>query len=387
MKTTSKMIVAMAAVCLAGVLGMAGCSQTDGGSNQTDKGPVAATMGDVTVYENDVTAQVEAVRVQNGYTDDTMWAWVLSLSGYTPESFREYMIKSIVYNDVVPVAAEQKGVSVSAEDVDAALEHVRADFNLTDEQWETTLANSGFTPESYRKAIEFSLLEQALYDNVTAGAEVTDEIFEEYGMQYVESYYSNIKRSSHILFAPEDEATAADVLAQLQAGTLEFADAVAQYSIDTGSAVAGGDVGWSGIHSFVDEYQTALDGLAVGEMSGLVLSQFGYHIILCTDAFTWTESTTASDLPAELYEHITTNYLAGNVANIVYNDFIDGVRDGMGFTINPMPAGLSYDVDIDALLNPTEDEGEGREVEGAAAGEGTDGEDVSLSGEGTTAGE
>lgn len=366
---TSKVIVAIAAACLAGVLGVAGCGQTDGESSQTDKGPVAATMGEVTVYENDVTAQVEAIRAQNGYTDDTMWAWVLSLSGYTAETFREYMIKSIVYEDVLPVAAAQKGVSVTAEEVDEAIAHVKADYGLTDEQWATTLANSGFTAESYREAIEAALLEQALYDAVTEGAEVTDEIFEEYGMPYVESYYSDIKRSSHILFAVEDEATATRVLAELRAGTVSFADAVAEYSIDTGSALQGGDVGWSGIHTFVDEYQAALDELAVGEMSGLVLSQFGYHIILCTDAFTWTEATTVADVPEELYDHIVTNYLSGSVASIVYNDFIDEVRDGMGFEIRPMPAGLSYDVDIEALLNPTEDDAEG-EDESAGASEG-----------------
>ena len=369
MKTTIAKLLnisAAFALCLAGTLCVTGCSN-NASDDTADKGSVAAVLGDTSIYENDVTRQIEAIRAQYGYTDDSVWAMMLSMSDYTPETFREYTIKSMTYDQVVPVAAAQKSVTVAAADVDAAVQKMKETYGLSDEQWATALTNSGFTEESYRKTIELSLMEQALYDQVTADAAITDEYFMTNGMPYVESYYGDIKRSSHILFAPEDLATAQSVLAQLQAGTITFADAVAQYSIDTGSAVAGGDVGWSGIHTFVDEYQTALDQLAVGEMSGLVESQFGYHIILCTDAFTYTADTKVADLPTDVYDHICTNYLSSRVANDTYNDFIDGVRDGMGFTVYPMPQGLSYDVDVEAALAGLQDDHD-HDHEGETAG-------------------
>lgn len=383
---------ACAALCLAGALGLAGCDDLGAGSihkGTSTEGDVAATVGDNNIYEADVTYQVEAIRAQYGYTDDTMWAWMLALSGYTPETFREYIIDSMSYEYVVPVAAAQKGVTVPAEDVDAAVAGMKETYGLTDEQWATALANSGYTEESYRETVELSLMEEALYEAVTEGAEMTDELFEEYGMPYVEAYYANIKRSSHILFAVEDQETAERVLAELQEGTLTFDDAVAQYSIDTGSAVAGGDVGWSGIHTFVDEYQGALDELEPGQMSGLVLSQFGYHIILCTDAFVYTDETTVADLPEDLYEHVSTNYLGSSLASITYNEYIESVREDMGYVINPMPEGLSYDVDIEAALaslyGDTEVEGAG-DGTGDGAGDDEAGADVAGEGEGTTEG-
>ena len=362
MKTKSIAFAAIAALSLASVLALAACS--DEGSDAGKTGSVAATLGDITIYEDDVTAQVESLRAYYGYDDDTYWAWVLTLSGYTAESFREYTIESMVYGDVLPVAAEKLGITVDPADVDAAIAAVQESYGLTDEQWATTLSNSGYTAESYRSAVEASLLETAVYEAVTADATITDEIFEEYGMPYVSSYYANMKRSSHILFAAEDEETAKQVLDEITAGTLDFAEAVSTYSIDTGSAVDGGDVGWDGLATFVTEYQDALDELSVGEMSGLVLSQFGYHIILCTDEFTWTEDTTVADVPSELYDIICTYYLSSSLESVVYNAYIEEVRNGMGFEVYPMPAGLSYDVDIEALLNPETDEGDGDEGAG-----------------------
>ncbi|WP_369677506.1 peptidylprolyl isomerase, partial [Klebsiella pneumoniae] len=86
------------------------------------------------------------------------------------------------------------------------------------------------------------------------------------------------------LFDSADEATAQEVLDKINSGELDFAEAAQQYSKDS-SAQNGGDVGWDKMTSFVEPYQTALDGLAVDQVSGLVTTDYGIHIIKCTDEF------------------------------------------------------------------------------------------------------
>ena len=357
LRTSAAVATAAAVACLACALCLAGCSKDDSAS----RGAIAATVGDETIYEDDVTALVESMRAQYGYTDDYTWALVLTLSGLTPEDYREYIIDSLSLEKALPVAAAQKNITVDAADVDAAVAEMQQAYGLSDEQWATALSNSGYTAESYREAVEQAMIKEALYTEVTADATVTDEIFEEYGMPYVEAYFPDIKRSSHILFASDDKENAEKVLAELEAGTITFEDAVATYSIDTGSAENGGDVGWSGVNTFVDEYQTALDELAVGEMSGLVESQFGYHIILCTDAFTYSEDMKTADVPEDVYDLICVYFLNSNIGDIVFDKYITEVRDGMGYVINPMPEGLSYDVDMAALLASDDEGGESAE--------------------------
>ena len=119
---------------------------------------------------------------------------------------------------------------------------------------------------------------------------------------YVSSF-DNAKRSSHILFSAEDEATAQSVLDQINAGTLDFVEAVQEYSTDSAAKAKDGDVGWDKLSSFDTAYQEALDGLEKDQVSGLVTSSFGIHIIKCTDVYTAPEELTSTDqIPAEFVE-------------------------------------------------------------------------------------
>ncbi len=344
--------VSTAAMCVACAMALSACNSADSQS----KGDPAAVLGETVIYENDVTTYIQTFRAQYGLVDDASWAGYLSYYGMDPAGLREAVIENMTIADVLPKAAEKAGVSVATEDVDAAVAKMKETNGLDDEQWAAALANSGYTEESYRTMVERALLQEALEKKVAEGAEVTDEIFDEYGMVYVRAYYSEMRRSSHILFAPEDETKATEVLAKLESGELAFADAVAEYSIDTGSAANGGDVGWDGMTTFVTEYQTALDGLEEGEMSGLVQSQFGYHIILCTDHFVCDENTPSSEVPDEVRELISTYFLKSIAQEEAYDALLDETREAMGFVLYDMPAGLPYDVDVEAVLAAAEAE-------------------------------
>jgi peptidyl-prolyl cis-trans isomerase D len=94
-------------------------------------------------------------------------------------------------------------------------------------------------------------------------------------------------RASHILFKTEgkDEATvhkaAEAVLARVGAGE-DFAALAKQFSEDS-SADRGGDLDFFAREAMVPEFSEAAFNLEVGEVSGLVQSQFGFHIIKTTD--------------------------------------------------------------------------------------------------------
>jgi peptidyl-prolyl cis-trans isomerase C len=92
-------------------------------------------------------------------------------------------------------------------------------------------------------------------------------------------------RIRHILIAvkDKDDATAAkqaqEVLAQLRAGG-DFAALAKQYSADPGSADKGGDLGFFAQGGMVPEFdQVAFTLRKPGELSDLVKTQFGYHIL------------------------------------------------------------------------------------------------------------
>lgn len=65
---------------------------------------------------------------------------------------------------------------------------------------------------------------------------------------------------------------------QLQSGK-EFAAMAKQYSVDTASAVKGGDLGWVNPGELVPEFEKAMNDLPVNAISKPVKSQFGWHLI------------------------------------------------------------------------------------------------------------
>jgi peptidyl-prolyl cis-trans isomerase D len=95
-------------------------------------------------------------------------------------------------------------------------------------------------------------------------------------------------RASHILLATEGKDDAAvrahaeQVLKEARGGT-DFAALAKKYSEDEGSAPQGGDLDYFSRGRMVAAFDTAAFALAPGEMSDLVKTEFGYHIIKLTD--------------------------------------------------------------------------------------------------------
>ena len=93
----------------------------------------------------------------------------------------------------------------------------------------------------------------------------------------------------HILVQPsairspeETQALAESLLNRIVAGE-DFAELAREHSEDAGSAMAGGDLGWSDGSEFVPEFRGAIARLDVGEYSRPFQSQFGWHVAQVLD--------------------------------------------------------------------------------------------------------
>jgi len=93
----------------------------------------------------------------------------------------------------------------------------------------------------------------------------------------------------HILVQPsairsdaETEALARSIYDQLQNGA-DFAELAQEYSEDPGSALNGGDLGWTAGDEFVPEFQQALAATPTGEISEPFKTQYGWHVLQVED--------------------------------------------------------------------------------------------------------
>lgn len=95
--------------------------------------------------------------------------------------------------------------------------------------------------------------------------------------------------SRHILLTPNEirneEKTVAllnEIRSKLQSGE-DFITQAKEYSEDPGSALKGGELGWSTPGSFVPIFEQTMNSIALNEISEPFKSQFGWHILQVTD--------------------------------------------------------------------------------------------------------
>ncbi|NHM13293.1 peptidylprolyl isomerase [Xiamenia xianingshaonis] len=374
---------------------MVACS-SDGGSEPAPDGVdnavtdtsegVAATVNGTEIGEKAVTDYIADFRASASLEDDAAWAEWMTSNSYTPESVREDVIDYYANDILLRAAASEYGITVEQAEIDEELASVREQFD-SDEAWQEALEASNFTEEEYKETVlEPNLLQEKLSEAVAAesgegegaaegeGTGSSDEDLLAAAQEY-EDLFDGARRSSHILFAAEDAEKAQEVLDQINAGEITFEEAATQYSTDTGSAEAGGDVGWDCFTTFVDEYQTALDGLEKDQVSGLVESEFGTHIIKCTDIYVVPEGgiTDVSQLPEEFQEQLKSQ--AESAESSSFDTWFEEYRSKAEIVVNPMPEGLPYDIDMSAYETTAEGE------EGALEDAAVDGENAATDAE------
>lgn len=106
---------------------------------------------------------------------------------------------------------------------------------------------------------------------------------ETYGAKHLLVMYKGSMRAPAAITRTEDEAKARATEAQKKArGGAKFEDLVKEYSDEPGAAQRGGDLGTFRKGQMVPEFQNAVEKMKVNEVSDLVKTPFGYHVILRT---------------------------------------------------------------------------------------------------------
>lgn len=343
------MLLSVSAMACSGLM-----SQAEDTSGYKLTGGVAATINGTNLTEDTVTKQIMSMRTSYGYTKDKDWAQYLVDNNLTPKKYRKQLIDSYTQQILLQQAQKENGVTVSDEEVEKAWRDACKSAGGA-KAFKKTLKTYGYTEDTYKDSLKESLAQQKLKDAVAPTSKPKDSEIVDYINENLSSY-NDARRSSNILIKVDSDASdedkaaakakAQECLDKINSGELSFEDAVEQYSEDAGSKEKKGDVGWDKLTTFVTEYQDALSGLSKGQVSGLVKTTYGYHIIECTDVFKVDgEVEKAKEVPEEIRTYIS-NILKTQAESTAYSEWWTEYKEKADIVINEMPENVPYNVSL-----------------------------------------
>lgn len=199
------------------------------------------------------------------------------------ESYKQVLTREVLLNQSIDEAllmeqVEDKGIVVTDNELDSLVARVESQFS--EEELANTLENQGMTMEDFVQQLENRLLVNALLEQEIEGMEITEEDIQVYFEENKDLLDTpEMVKASHILVETREEAE--DLLVMLDEGA-EFADLALEYSLD-GSSQMGGDLGYFPKGVMVPEFEEAAFSLEVGEVSEIVETQYGFHLVFLTD--------------------------------------------------------------------------------------------------------
>lgn len=210
------------------------------------------------------------------------------------EQYGAAVLDTLITNKIVELEAKKENITVSDEDIQAEYDELVESYGGEDAINEVLEAN-GLTEDAVKENIRIYQLTKNV---VAASIEITDEEVEQYFENNKEKYGQEEQIiASHILL--EDEATAKEVLAKVQAGE-DFAELAKEYSTDTATKEDGGDLGYISRNQMDEAFEEAAFALEKDAVSEIVQTSEGYHIIKVTNKVP-AEEAVFEDVKEEVY--------------------------------------------------------------------------------------
>lgn len=263
---------------MAMTLSLAAAAQQRSQSQVVDK--VVAVVGKNIILQSDVESQYQQYRVQGGVEGSA-------------SSLRCEILEDLLFQKLMLNQAEMDSLTVTDEEVESELTRRISELvtRFGSQEKLESLFNKTMTEikDELRRMVRDKMLQDQVKADILKGVEVTPA--------EVKSFFNSVPQDSLPMIGTEYEIAqivkrppisideklrVKDQLYQIRKRILageSFSTMAILYSEDPGSAKNGGELGFNGRGDFVPEFENVAFNLKEGEISEVVETQFGFHII------------------------------------------------------------------------------------------------------------
>jgi parvulin-like peptidyl-prolyl isomerase len=203
------------------------------------------------------------------------------------------VLERLIEDKLIDQEVKKNGIKISSKEIEAILEEVKRRNTATQEELEKALAVEGLTLEAYKRQIEKGLQRKKLINwSVKVETKIGEKELRDFYQKNIDRYRPNESyRPGHILFIIPKGATSEEVkeikkkchavLERIKGGS-DFGEMALLYSEDASNKDRG-DLGYFKKGELVPAFEREALRLKIGEVSGIVRTEFGFHIIKLLD--------------------------------------------------------------------------------------------------------
>lgn len=249
---------------------------------------IIAVVGDEVILASELANQLQIIALQTGQQPKNQAEL---------EKFQKDVLDQMVSDRLFLLAAkDDTTIKVRDDEIESMLDEqvnrIAQNYDSYDD-FLAALANEGLTvrelKKKYRQDVQNQLLKQRFIQKKLYSISVSRHEVEEFYKNFKDSIPDQpeaiklahilltFQPSQHVLDSIRNQATE---LRQMVLNGADFATIASQYSTG-GAGVNGGDLGYLSRNDVVPEFARAAFNLSVGDISGVIKTQFGFHIIKC----------------------------------------------------------------------------------------------------------
>ncbi|NBW85073.1 MAG: hypothetical protein EBR50_07175, partial [Proteobacteria bacterium] len=303
--------------------------------------------------------KIENFQSENGQFDEALFQSIIRANGFTPDDYinlvqqtvsMDFFIQGLA-NSAYATEQDVKKFLTAFEktrDLDFVLlefDSIKNAQEVSDDEVKSFFeANPLLFLDDERRSLQYITLNaQAFAEGIQADDALIKTAYDE----YLAEQETNVqRRASHIMLDVINYDSKEDALnkllsikSQLDEGSLDFADAVTQFSEDDATVDSSGDLGYSAGFAFPDEFETALGGMSLNATSNIIDLEDTLHILKLTELIepeikSFEES--ANELKAEFIASESSSRLQSAISEyeerILAGESLASIFDGDTFT-------------------------------------------------------
>jgi len=218
----------------------------------------------------------------------------------------EELLTFLIDEKLIRQLAASSGIRVTNADIDNAIENLRLQNNMTQEQYTQALEAQGITEAQYRQDLRRQLIRlKVVNERIRSRVNITEEEVRARYEQKARGEGNALRfRVSHIM-VPVQAGSSATQVAAVRRKTEEIrATLTAENFAERAEELGGGDLGWLSEGDLPEQLEQALMPLRAGEISEPVRGTNGFHLFFLEEREVGSDFPSYDEMKEELYREM-----------------------------------------------------------------------------------